>query len=381
MADVSDLIVVGAGPGGSNAAAAALDAGLTVAQIDRYAFPRVKPCAGGLTVKACQSLLIDTQPLTQRAFTSIEFNVFGKRVTRFTHKRPVLTTVVRPEFDNLLVTRNSRSKDFTFYDQERVLHVEWDREFIVHTDRRKLRAHQLVGADGAYGVVNKAFRIGLPKGFATAIEVNIESDIHRLPCFDFGVLPRGYGWVFPKDGHCSVGLYTLARGVKNLRLRLQSYLREKGLWNGESALRTEAFQFPYGGYRLACPEVPVYIVGDAGGFGDAITGEGIYHALESGRLAGQTASEVAAGSLSHRRYYQRLWKTVLPDTFLTYQLSRGFYRDPSLSLGLFQDLFMWRPFVQGYTEGSTFAECLLKGSWLLAKSFANAQCQSARTAH
>jgi len=49
MPQTFDLIVVGAGPGGSNAAAAALDAGLTVAQIDRYSFPRVKPCAGGMT--------------------------------------------------------------------------------------------------------------------------------------------------------------------------------------------------------------------------------------------------------------------------------------------------------------------------------------------
>jgi geranylgeranyl reductase family protein len=368
MSQTFDLIVVGAGPGGSNAAAAALDAGLTVAQIDRYSFPRVKPCAGGMTIKACRSLLIDVEPIVQRVFHSFEFNVFGTRINQFTHPSPVLTMVVRPEFDNFLVEKNSGSKNFTFYDNERVTQVEWDGEFAVRTDKRVLRAHQLVGADGAYGMVNRAFRVASPKGFATAIEVNLEG--HRqdlVPCFDFGVVPQGYGWVFPKDGHCSIGLYTLSRNLKDLRARLQSYLRSKNLTD-RGDLHTDAFQFPYGGYRLSCPQAPLYIVGDAGGFGDAITGEGIYHALESGRLAGKTAAEVAAGKGSHRNYYRRLWKSVLPDTFLTYQLSQGFYRDVNRAIRFLENLLVWRPFVQGYSEGATFTQCLLKGGWFLAKS-------------
>jgi flavin-dependent dehydrogenase len=321
-----------------------------------------------MTIKARKSLLIDVEPIVQRVFRSFEFNVFGTRINQFTHPSPVLSMVVRPEFDNFLVGQNANSKNFTFYDNERVTQVEWAGEFVVRTDKRVLRAHQLVGADGAYGVVNRAFRVASPKGFATAIEVNLE--VHRqdlVPCFDFGVVPQGYGWVFPKDGHCSIGLYTLSRSLKDLRVRLQSYLRGKNLPD-RGDLRTDAFQFPYGGYRLSCPQAPVYIVGDAGGFGDAITGEGIYHALESGRLAGKTAAEVAAGRGSHRSYYRRLWKSVLPDTFLTYQLSRGFYRDVNRAVRFVENLFVWRPFVQGYSEGATFTQCLLKGGWFLAKS-------------
>ncbi len=364
-----DLIVVGAGPGGSNAAAAALDAGLTVAQIDRYSFPRVKPCAGGMTAKGWRSL-IGMQPIVQRVFHTFEFNVFGKRVNRFTHRDPLLTMVLRPEFDNFLVARNLISKRFTFYDAERVLHVEWNRHFIVHTNKRILRGRQLVGADGAYGVVNKAFRIASPKGFATAIEMNIDTGNREMvPCLDFGAVPKGYGWVFPKDGHCSVGLYTLSRNLKDLRARLQAYLRAKKLDYKEPAL-TDAFQFPYGGYQLACPTVPVYIVGDAGGFGDAITGEGIYYALESGRLAGKAAADVAAGNRSHRSYYRRLWNSVLLDTFLTFRISNVFYKDIDRTIRLLENPLIWRPFVQGFSEGATFTQCLLKSSWFLAKSLA-----------
>src|SRR5262249_55467908 len=126
MSQTFDLIVVGAGPGGSNAAAGALDVGLSVSPVDCYSFSKVKTCAGGMTIKACRSLLIDVEPIVHRVFHSFEFDLFGTRINQFTHPSPVLTMVVRPEFDNFLVEKNSTSKNFTFYDQERVTHVEWD---------------------------------------------------------------------------------------------------------------------------------------------------------------------------------------------------------------------------------------------------------------
>ena len=58
-----DLIIVGAGPAGSNAASAALAAGLRVVQIDSARFPRVKPCAGGVTPKAARALGYCPRPL------------------------------------------------------------------------------------------------------------------------------------------------------------------------------------------------------------------------------------------------------------------------------------------------------------------------------
>ena len=64
----------------------------------------------------------------------------------------------------------------------------------------------------------------------------------------------------------------------------------------------EAFRVPVGGFSLRPPACPAYVVGDAGGFADALTGEGIYSALESGRLAGEVAvDEFAYGRWSPLR--------------------------------------------------------------------------------
>jgi flavin-dependent dehydrogenase len=193
----------------------------------------------------------------------------------------------------------------------------------------------------------------------------------RVPCFDFGAIERGYGWVFPKDDHSSVGLYTLARGVPQMRARLLEYARARGFDVSGDPLETfQGHQIPIGGHRLRVPDVPVYVVGDAGGFADALTGEGIYHALESGRLAGETVVDVARGRATHRRYYRRLWRSVLPDTWLTYRLSRLFYQDVGRALRVIERPLVWRALVQGSAEGATFTGSLLRGAYFYARSFA-----------
>ena len=369
-----DVIVVGGGPGGSSAAAAALRRGLTVAQIDRYRFPRMKPCGGGVTIKATNALPADLAVPYHGESRSLEFNVWQKRQNQFTRaSATLLRMVVRPEFDNWFVSENSKRAGFRFFDDERVLEIAFDGVFTVRTSKRVLRARHLVGADGAYSMVNKQYRITAPKGFAVAVEVALRRDDVELaretaPCFDFGAIARGYGWVFPKDDHWNIGLYTLDKN-KNLREALVAYIAKKGFQvRGDPLATFEAHQFPYGGYRVAIPDAPVYIVGDAGGFGDPMMGEGIYHALESGRIAGETIADCVAGHASHATYYQRLKPSVLMDTFVTYQVSREFYRNVDKALTILENPFIWRPVAEGYATGATFSRSIANAWWLLPKS-------------
>ena len=370
-----DLAVIGAGPGGSNAAAAALRGGLRVVQIDRSRFPRIKPCAGALTERACRSLLLELEPSLRREFESFEFNLWTGDRSAFRHRSRLLALVLRPELDNRMVEENRRHDDFVFLSDEPVKGIDWrDGVFAVRTARSALSARQLVGADGAYSLVNRTFGISRPRGRATAVEVNIyrdaiEGDAVGLPCFDFGAVEYGYGWVFPKDDHLSVGLYTLAHGLKDLRRRLAAYVEAKGLRvRGDPLASFEAHLIPVGGYRLRVPAAPVYLVGDAGGFADALTGEGIYHALESGRLAGTTAVEVARGTATHRRYYRRLWRRVLSDTFVSYWLAQPFYRRLRRSLRCVRSPLVWRPLVHGFGRGATLTECIAFGGLYLVQS-------------
>jgi flavin-dependent dehydrogenase len=284
--------------------------------------------------------------------------------------------VCRPEFDNDLVSQNRRQPRFEFLDGQRVSEITYDGAFHVRTQSGTFSSRQLVGADGAYSVVNKTFGVATPKAVATAVEVNVSfsrlgGKPYAAPCFDYGAIDRGYGWIFPKDDHVSIGLYTLAKHTKNIREQLVGYMASKNsVPTGDPLEGFEAHRFPVGGFNLQVPTMPVYVVGDAGGFGDALTGEGIYHALESGRLAGLTCCDVAAGRRSHRSYYRRLWRTVLPDTAITYGLATQFYRNTDKSVGILAHPLVWRPIVQGYSQGSTFTQCLLLGGLYLVRSLA-----------
>lgn len=379
-----DLVVVGAGPGGSSAVATALRAGLSVAQLDAARFPRVKPCAGGMTPKALQALPLELGPSTRGSHAEFEFNAWRERRTVYSFRAPVLTMVARPELDNRLVAENRAHPAFVFLDGAAVRAIEWrSGRFQLRTDRGELRARQLIGADGANGIVDRCFRVGNPRGRAVAVELvlqrdDLENDPVQRPCFDFGAVARGYGWVFPKDSQLSVGLYTLARGQKDLRARLADYLAAKGFrWRGDPLASFEAHTIPLGGDRPRDPGIPLYLVGDAAGFADALTGEGIYHALESGRIAGVLAGRVARGEDSPSSYRARLERSVLRDTRWSWRLAAPFYRRPDLALRFLASSTLWRPLVQGTASGATFSQSLARGGALWLESL---RARSARRA-
>src|SRR5262249_30550486 len=141
-------------------------------------------------------------------------------------------------------------------DDERVVDVSYAGVFTVRTETRTVHGRQLVGADGANSLVNKLFRVTQPKGYAVAVEVVLSRDDATLaqptpPCFDFGAIAQGYGWVFPKDDHWNVGLYTLGKS-KDLRSQLASYIEEKGFrMSGDPLATFVGHRFPYGGFDVA----------------------------------------------------------------------------------------------------------------------------------
>jgi geranylgeranyl reductase family protein len=369
-----DVIIVGAGPGGSNAATVALRGGLSVLQIDGATFPRVKPCAGGVTAKAAAALQLGLGSVSVLPFTAIEFNMWRTRINRFGHRQPVLHTVCRPDFDNHLVRRNLSQPGFTFIDGCKAVRVGYDGWFVVTAARGTFTAGQLVGADGAYSIVNRTFRVSAPRALATAIEINIPraAACPAVPCFDYGAIDQGYGWVFPKPDHLSVGLYTLSPRIRRIRSQFLAYLGSKRLGVEDRSLSgMEAFRVPVGGFRLRVPECPVYVVGDAGGFADALTGEGIYAALESGRLAGLTAVGVARGHDSHRSYYRRLWRSVLCDTALTFVAARHFYKDIDRGVRVLERPFVWRTLIEGAARGATLSGSAVRSASLLFRSLSS----------
>lgn len=157
------------------------------------------------------------------------------------------------------------------------------------TRQGEFSGRMLVGADGAAGNV-----AGYVRGPLRACEmfVAVEADVpgesagvDRLEV-DFGVAPRGYGWVFPKRDGFSVGVGGLAPLFKDPVRVFRGYLKSRG-FPPDVVCRSHVV--PVGGFRRKTCGDGIVLCGDAAGFADPLTGEGISYAVYSGRLAGEFA--------------------------------------------------------------------------------------------
>jgi flavin-dependent dehydrogenase len=142
---------------------------------------------------------------------------------------------------------------------------------------------------------------------------------------DFGVVDRGYGWIFPKRDHLNVGLFTLHRSLPEAAGQLAAYC-EARLGCRPSA-PVNAAAIPYGG-RYGPPVFGpnVLLVGDAAGLADPLLGEGIYNAVRSGQIAANAIRDVLRRG---KNTYRRRLREITLDLNGSTRDSQAFYRQIS----------------------------------------------------
>jgi flavin-dependent dehydrogenase len=150
---------------------------------------------------------------------------------------------------------------------------------------RPVSARALVGADGVNGTIARAAGLGGGIVYGIALEGNgpLTFGQRGRATVEVGVVPGGYGWVFPKDGHANYGVGGWASEGPRLREHLSRLCEEHRVDVSHLTVVT--------GRRLpirrtsAARRGPVLLVGDAAGLVDPLSGDGIYEALVSARLA------------------------------------------------------------------------------------------------
>lgn len=294
-----DLAVVGAGPAGSAAALSALrrrpDA--RVLLLDRAAFPRDKCCGDGIAAHAVDELarlgvaqvLADRVPITAMRLRAPSGLEVARQIARPTYVVP------RELFDARLVeaavTRGAVLQQRTV----RRLEVRQDR--VVLDD--EIEARVVVGADGANGVVRRV--AGVPRQPDTAVAVAVRgyvrspaAEAEQVVVMDRGAWPA-YAWRFDAgDGTSNVGYGMLLPALRKADGggRRELLARLDALLPGLDPTRLVSHKLPLSTHRPQQPHGPVLLAGDAASLVNPLTGEGIYYALLSGRLAGQSAVSV-----------------------------------------------------------------------------------------
>nr|WP_091561376.1 geranylgeranyl reductase family protein [Micromonospora pattaloongensis] len=329
----ADVIVVGAGPGGSAAAYHLARHGVRVLLLEKTQFPREKVCGDGLTPRAVKQLIkmgVDTSPeagwLPNRGLRviggGVRLELDWPELASFPNYGLVRT---RLDFDDLLARRaveagavlhtNTTVVGPVLGDDGRVVGVSAE----VGPEKEPVTFHAplVVAADGVSGrfplALGLAKREDRPMGVAVRRyyksparhDDNYLESWLELRSREAGdnLLP-GYGWLFGLgDGRVNVGLGVLnssaAYGKTNYRRMLTDWLAntppEWGLndeANAEGPILGAAL--PMGFNRVPHYTRGVLLVGDSGGMVNPFNGEGIPYAMESGELAAEIAVQALA---------------------------------------------------------------------------------------
>jgi geranylgeranyl reductase family protein len=301
-----DVAVVGAGPAGSATALRVARAGAKVVLLDRARFPRDKPCGGGLTGRALRHAPCAVDPVVEHVVDRFRIRLrYGRSFTR-RHEQPLVLMTQRRRLD-LHLAEQAAAAGAEFRDSCRITEVEVaDTHVDIRADGAAIRADALVGADGANGVVARA--TGLGEGIVTgvALEANVaygDIDAERIDqtaVVELGVVPGGYGWVFPKGDHANLGVGGWGSEGPRLREHLARLATEHGV--AQAALRDlRGHRLPMRRPGTGSAHGRVLLVGDAAGLVDPLSGDGMYEAFVSAQLA---AEAILAGELG--AYAQRL---------------------------------------------------------------------------
>jgi geranylgeranyl reductase family protein len=341
--NVFDAIVAGAGPAGSTAAYALSRANATVALIDKAVFPREKACGGGLQARVFRHLPVDVTPVIRNSMNGVCFSYkFGDRYER-RHHEPIVYGVLRREFDHHLL-QQAVGQGSALFEGTAVTGFEQEgrNRVRVSTSAGVLYGRVLIGADGANGVVRRALNAETAffnqAGLSFEIwreEILEENFDNRVIRIDWGTLPSGYAWIFPKTESVNIGVGAPVAIGRDLRRYLHEFLSRERILKADpvdvESLNVTGHKLPSFTERTRLREGNVLVVGDAAGLIEPFTGDGISHGIHSGRLAAEAVRRWLCGDeQALSEYPGMVWREIVPELVSSRKLMTFFNTFPGL---------------------------------------------------
>ena len=342
-----DVAIIGAGPGGAMAAWRLARSGLKVMILDKDRLPRVKACGGAVPVKIQDLFDGDVTPPIEARVTTVKYLYDYGRINVLAGLSPPLLMVDRSTFDFYLLEQAlaAGKGSVNLRDGWRVEQVEEtpDKVFIKNDKQGTVQADFVIAADGAFS--KTAMCLGLnenaPSGLAIDARVDVSTEVYEAlkncATINFGCLPGGYGWIFPKSSYlsCGLGSWHKGGGGRGLVRNLEDFLAKSFPAQSIRAVKQSVHPVPiYGGHRSIATR-RVCLVGDAANLVDPVMGEGIRFAIRSGAIAadviiglmGANPVDDADAAVSSafrdlgRAYQQLIHKGIGADLDILYRLA------------------------------------------------------------
>jgi geranylgeranyl reductase family protein len=363
MATYSDIIVLGAGPGGATTCLTLARQGQPVLLLDKARFPRDKVCGDALSGKVVDTLRKTAPDVLERLAADahhlpcwgVQFVAPSGTVLEVPFRQNYQQSkgraqapgyiARREDFDHFLLREALASGSVDFRPETSIRRVEAaEGGYLLETaSGEQYRCRLLIAADGAQSVAAKtlAARSMDPRHHSAAVRVyyrgvrNLHPD-HFIELHYLSELVPGYFWIFPlPGGRANVGLGLRSDQIARRRLDLKKELarvlethpqmRER-FAGAEAEGPVRGFGLPLGSRRVPISGAGYFLVGDAACLIDPFTGEGIGNAMISGRLAALQALECLksgrADAAFCSAYDEAVYRHLGDELRLSYQLQR-----------------------------------------------------------
>lgn len=304
-----DVVIIGGGPAGTSAGTVLQRKGYKTCIIDTQFFPRKKLCAGVLTVKSIKQLQnifinLNLEHLSIKHIHKV--TLLYNRITLGEYNiNNAYSVIDRAEFDNALLQYYKKIGGLT-YEGQRNYTIAYDKNVIRLSDGQEISYRFLIGADG----INSKVRSYVSHSWRASV-LCFEEFIPNISKEDtikinFGGMLGGYSWRIPGKDKIGIGLGEFyIKGVKRKPKKYRKYFQGQGI----SDLKNIKGAFVSFGNFIRKPiKNNVLLVGDAAGLIDAMTGEGIFFAIESGKQAALAITDYLEKGIPLADYTKRMKK-------------------------------------------------------------------------
>lgn len=314
-----DVIVVGAGPGGSTTAMALAQKGYDVLLLDRQTFPRDKICGDAVPATALELLygLGMEEKIRAANFYYIDkirlVSPKGYSMDAALQEEEHVTQsaiVPREKFDVLLQEHAvaSGAEFMQAHVKEPIVEDGCVTGVVarVNGTTKSFRSHIVIGADGVTSAIARQIRTDEHDDHHRAVALrayihDIEELPHQVEFYLYNEILPGYAWIFPLgEGEANIGLGmrldTFREKSYNLKQMLADFMEmpdiKKRIKNGGKLEGVATWQLNFGSQKnIQRVYDGALLVGDAAGLINPLTGGGISNAVISGRLAAETVHQ------------------------------------------------------------------------------------------
>ncbi|MBU0636172.1 NAD(P)/FAD-dependent oxidoreductase [Candidatus Micrarchaeota archaeon] len=363
-----DVIIVGAGPGGSSAALYLAKKGRNVLLLDKAVFPRDKVCGDAMGTRAVAVLrelgiAQEMENIKHEKVYGVVFSSPKRKLVQIPFPGTDPKTgkggyVVRRELFDDFLFQNAKKKAVT-RENFLVTDLVWKNDFVVGIKGKNLETDQeeefhakvVIGADGANSIV--ATKLGLnktlPKHECIALRVyyeNISGCSNNIEIHFVDSLLPGYFWIFPLENNtANVGVGMITHEIRKHKVTLEKAmfqviqndpLFKERFKNAKVISDVKGWRLPLGSYHRKAHGNGWILVGDAAALIDPFSGEGVGNAMVSARVAGTVLEQAfKTNDFSEsflKQYEDGIWKELGSELKTSYQLQRMGRITPLLNL-------------------------------------------------